>query len=84
MTPVLVQSAKRACPAGFVLGKDGVCYERLGRTQRAHNPGARPLLTGGDMNALKRAKSLQKKIGSIARGYGKKPCSCGPKGRRKK
>lgn len=80
VSPLPVQRVVRACPPGFVLGKDGVCYDHLPRTRRAHNPGAKPLLTGGDMNALRRAKALQKTIGKLARAHGKprKPCGCKP------
>lgn len=60
-TPVLVQAARRYCPAGWVLGKDGVCYDRLPGTARQHNPGHKPFLTGGEMNALRTAGRLRKK-----------------------
>lgn len=83
VTPVAVQTQRRACPSGYVLGKDGVCYDRLARTHRAWNPGAKPLLTGGDMNALRRAHQLQKQIGKINRRFGKKtPKQCAPKRKR--
>ena len=75
-TPIPVQRVTRACPPGFVLGKDGVCYDSLPRTARAHNPGTKPMLTGGDVNALRRARSLEKKIGKLARVHGKKSCHC--------
>jgi hypothetical protein len=45
----------RECPPGFKLGKDGVCYEHLSRTQRMWDPGVKPLLTGGDRAAIARA-----------------------------
>lgn len=72
VTPVLVQMNRRACPAGMVVGKDGLCYDHLARTNRLHNPGAKPMLTGGDMNALRTAHRLQKQIGKIARRFGPK------------
>lgn len=83
-SPLPVQRIVRACPSGWVLGKDGVCYESLPRTKRAHNPGARPLLTGGDMNALRKAASLQKKITKINRRFGKKvaPRAAAPRRKR--
>lgn len=82
VTPIAVQTSKRVCPTGMILGKDGVCYDSLPRTKRAWNPGARPLLTGGDMNALRRSRQLQKKIGKIARVHGpKKAPRCAPKKR---
>jgi hypothetical protein len=59
--PMEVQRVHRACPAGSKLGKDGLCYDRISRTNRMHNPGARPLFTGGDMNTLRRARMIQKR-----------------------
>lgn len=66
LSPMLVQRQVRMCPPDFVLGKDGVCYDRLPRTSRAHNPGARPLLTGGDMNALRKVGRLKKRWAKAA------------------
>jgi len=71
-SPIAVARTTRACPPGFVLGKDGVCYDRLPRSARAHNPGTKPLLTGGDVNALNRARSLQKRIGKLNTRFGPK------------
>jgi hypothetical protein len=53
--PTAVSRVSRKCPAGMKLGKDGICYERLARGQRLHDPGARPLLTGGEMAAIRKA-----------------------------
>lgn len=83
-TPIAVARTTRACPPGFVLGKDGVCYDHLPRTARAHNPGTKPLLTGGDVSALRRARTLEKKISKLARVHGKKTCHCHSTGKRKK
>lgn len=46
------------CPPGAVLGKDGFCYNRrdLRKDERKWNPGTPPLLTGGDVNAIRKAK----------------------------
>lgn len=52
----------RECPPGFKLGKDGVCYENLSRTQRMWDPGVKPLLTGGDRNAIARAARAAGKL----------------------
>lgn len=79
VTPVLVQRNVRACPAGHVLGKDGVCYRRLARTNRAHNPGAKPLLTGGDMNAIRRTKRLKKRWSRVASAFNAKVVRSGAK-----
>lgn len=61
LTPVLVQRNTRACPPGHKLGKDGVCYRHISNKDRAHNPGHKPFLTGGEMHALQIAKRLRKK-----------------------
>ena len=52
----------RRCPGNFVLGQDGVCYERLARSNRAHKPPRKPLLTGGERNAIARAERAGKKL----------------------
>ena len=83
--PIAVQSTRRACPDGSVLGKDGICYDSLPRSQRAHNPGTKPLLTGGDVSALNRARRLQKSIGKLNTRFGpKKKSACGCSPRKKK
>lgn len=89
MTPVLgfygvaVQPAamtvtRHRCPPGFVLGKDNLCYDHLPKSKRKWNPGRKPLLTGGELNAIstaeRAAKKLQrqrKKLKALATGFGK-------------
>lgn len=66
--PIKVQRDYRACPPGSKLGKDGVCYDRLARSNRMHDPGARPFLTGGEVNAIRRAKRLQKRFAKLRSG----------------
>lgn len=56
LAPTQVTRTVRQCPPGFALGKDGVCYDGLPRGKRAHDPGRRPLLTGGDMAAITKAR----------------------------
>jgi hypothetical protein len=53
--PRVETRAVRECPSGFKLGKDGVCYEHLSRSQRMWDPGVKPLMTGGDRAAIARA-----------------------------
>lgn len=55
---------RRVCPEGTVLGKDGVCYEGLGRNspRRAHRLGVKPLMTAGDRAAIRKAKSAATKL----------------------
>lgn len=79
--PLAVERVQRVCPKRHVLGDDGVCYKRgqVSRSNRAHNPGAKPMFTGGDMNALRRVKQLKKKGREVFRLSGnatKPPCGC--------
>lgn len=52
----------RKCPKGMVLGDDGVCYKGLARTRRMWDPGMKPLLTGGDRAAIRRAERAANKL----------------------
>ena len=51
---------KLLCPSGMVLGQDNLCYPRaiLRRSSRfrKHRPGVRPILSGGERNAIRIAK----------------------------
>lgn len=60
---VEVQTVRR-CPAGMALGKDGVCYEGLGRNskKRAWPMGMKPLMTAGDRAAIRKASSAAAKL----------------------
>lgn len=52
------------CPAGFALGKDGVCYEGLHRNspRRMWPMGQKPLMTAGDRSAIRRASKVANKL----------------------
>jgi hypothetical protein len=76
VTPVAVQQQRRICPKRHVLGDDGICYKGIPRRDRAWDPGAKPMLTGGDLNAMRRTRKLQKTLAKAQRIYGKKTCSC--------
>lgn len=83
-TAMPVQNIRRVCPKDHVLGKDGVCYLHLAKGHRAHNPGTKPFLTGGDVNVIRRAKRLQKKFKRLRSGKGAlfaggEPRRCAPK-----
>jgi len=54
------------CPRGAVLGNDGYCYNKsqLNRKDRKWVPGRKPLLTGGDLNAITRANRAANRIRS--------------------
>jgi hypothetical protein len=60
-TPYVRNRRHLACPPGFKLGKDEVCYECLTKKERKWNPGTKPFMTGGDLNAVARVRRLKKK-----------------------
>ena len=61
MVPAVVASSRRVCPKAMVLGEDGLCYPKaiLRRNSRFREwkPGARPILTGGQRNMIRKARS---------------------------
>ena len=71
--PLREQRSVSKCPPGYVLGKDGVCYDSLPKSKRKWNPGTKPLGTSGEMHAvavanrfagrLTRTKKRLKKVG---------------------
>lgn len=78
LQPAMRTVTRSECPAGMVLGKDGLCYESLPKKDRKWNPGAKPLLTGGEMNAInkanraaKRLAGTQKKLKKVGKAIGK-------------
>jgi len=86
--PISVQRSYRACPPGSKLGKDGLCYDKLSRSNRMHDPGAKPFLTGGQVNTLRRAKSIAKRFAKLRSGKNAlfpsaRKCASGPKRRKR-
>jgi len=75
------------CPKRYALGLDNVCYPKpmLPRQFRKWVPERKPLLTGGEVRVLTRAKSLAKRVRKLSGKYAPKAksCSCS-KGPRKK
>jgi len=74
------------CTRGTVLGKDGICYANLANKNRLYPRGRRPLLTGGDMRAISRARTAGNRLANakqdlLAIGMLK---AAGPRKRRKK
>lgn len=69
MAPVVTSRSTRRCQAGFVLGRDNMCYWHLPRNSkwRKWRPGRKPLFTGGDLNAIKRAGELSDSAEDIFR-----------------
>lgn len=64
--PSVIPQQVRRCPRGAVLGNDGLCYNRkdLRRDERWWIPGRKPLLTGGDLNAITKANRAATKLRS--------------------
>lgn len=71
VTPMVEERIHRSCPPGFVLGKDGVCYDGLPKSKRKWNPGRKPLLTGGEMAAIAKAKRAAGRIKRAQKGLKK-------------
>lgn len=64
MVPASAQRTRLRCPRGMVLGMDNLCYNRrdLRKDERKWRPGRKPLLTGGELNAISTAMSAAKKL----------------------
>lgn len=64
MVPVLEERDTRTCLPGMVLGNDGICYNRrdIKNAEREWPKGRRPLLTGGDRNAITKAARAARAI----------------------
>lgn len=69
--PVIRTRTIRDCPDGMVLGKDNLCYERLPKSERKWNPGRKPLLTGGEMNAISKAQRAAGRLKRAQKGLKK-------------
>jgi hypothetical protein len=85
LVPSAMTQTRLRCPRGMVLGADDLCYNRrdLRKDERKWIPGRKPLLTGGDLNAISRAaraasrvKTQQKRLESL--GLLKKPTRRAP------
>jgi hypothetical protein len=79
-TPMTSSQETRRCGRGNVLGRDGLCYDRrvIRNSDRMWPKGRKPLLTGGELNAIStaaraagRVKRTQKKLEKL--GLLKKP-----------
>jgi len=64
LLPAVRMTDTRTCPRGSVLGNDGVCYNKrdLKNSEREWPRGQRPLLTGGEMRAIRIAAGAAKKL----------------------
>ena len=61
MVPEVEMRRRLSCPSGMVLGEDELCYPKqvLRRDSRFRKwkPGVRPILTGGQRNSIRKARS---------------------------
>jgi len=62
LVPMQIPSSRFKCPRGSKLGRDNLCYDHLHKNQRKWPPGTKPLLTGGEVNVLKKARRLEEKL----------------------
>jgi len=70
LEPAAMAATRLRCPRGTVLGRDNLCYNRssLRKSERKWSPGTKPVLTGGQVNTLRKAQRIQermKKLGLI-------------------
>jgi len=72
IAPAQLSQAVYRCPPGTVLGKDNLCYAKgsITNKQRKWPKGRKPLLTGGDMRVLSRARTLEGKVKRAAQSSG--------------
>ena len=57
LEPGMRATTTRLCPRGTVLGNDGLCYNKISNKDRMYPKGANPLLTGGEMRAIRIAST---------------------------
>jgi len=71
VAPFVESIQRRSCPPMHVLGMDGLCYHKkiLPNKFRAWPKPTAPLLTGGQVNILRKAASLEKRIKVAAKRY---------------
>jgi len=67
LVPAQFATTRLRCPRGAVLGMDNLCYNKrdLKKSERKWNPGTRPILTGGDVNTLRKAQRLQHRMAKL-------------------
>lgn len=78
VAPINYSTIRRVCPKRYALGLDNICYPKpmLPRAFRKWVPPRKPLLTGGEVRVLQRAKSLQKRVRKLAGKVAPKAKSC--------
>ena len=70
LQPYVYSQPVRRCPPGLVLGKDGLCYDKIANKDRMWPRGPRPFMTGSDMKALRKAASLKQRVKKLAQDTG--------------
>jgi len=70
--PFFVTRNVRFCLDGFILGKDKLCYKKgsISNKERLWPKGTPPLLTGGQMAAIRKADSAKKRVAATAKKLG--------------
>lgn len=68
LEPGSMPSSRLVCPRGTVLGHDNLCYNKrdLRKGERKWQPGRKPLMTGGDLNAITKASKAARRLQSQA------------------
>ena len=66
---------RATCLRGMQLGNDGLCYNKgqISNKQRMWPAGAKPLLTGGEMNAIRTADTARGRVAKTAARLGITP-----------
>jgi len=64
VVPMTRNQTVHTCGKGAVLGIDGLCYDKrtIRKDQRKWVPGRKPLLTGGDLNAIAKAARAARRM----------------------
>ncbi len=67
LEPAAMAATRLRCPRGTVLGRDNLCYNKrdLRKSERKWNPGTKPVLTGGQVNTLKKAHRIQERMAKL-------------------
>ena len=63
-------NAIRRCPAGTVLGRDNLCYNKLPANWRKWPKAARAPVTAADAKCIRRAASATKRVARLAKAVG--------------
>ena len=67
LEPAQMPATRLRCPRGTVLGRDDLCYNKrdLRKSERKWPPGTKPVLTGGQVNTLRKAQRIQGRLVSL-------------------